>query len=204
MAGWPGSGANEYVQARLILNDLFDHAILPYNKFVHIFTLRWGTVDFNDPGWGLMHDDECMPKISGTAVHNLMAILSDVGGAAQTFTTAGLGYSLTGMPSASGNFLLQKSNGVHQILLWNETPIWNNSTATQVAIPNSAVTISLPPLSSGKIYNPLQGTAPISTFTDVSQLTVMLNDSPLIIELIHKRNSRDRPNYFVVLRRWST
>jgi hypothetical protein len=179
-AGWQGSGANEYVQARLLLNDLFDHAMLPDNKLVYIFDLRWGTTDFSDPGWGVIHDDGT-PKISGTAIHNLMAILIDTGATAPTFTPSALRYSLAGMPSASGNFSFQKSNGSYDILLWNETPIWNNATATQLAIPTSTVTVSLPPGSSGSVYNPLQGTAPITTFHNVTQLQVYLNDAPLII-----------------------
>ena len=65
MAGWEGTGTNEYVQARLLLNDLFDHAMLPYCEAVYLFTLRWGSADFSDPGWGVMYDDGT-PKVSGT------------------------------------------------------------------------------------------------------------------------------------------
>ncbi len=156
--------------------------MLAANKLVYIFTLRWGTIDFTDPGWGLMRDDGT-PKPSGTAIRNLMTILKDTGATAKTFTPTALSYFLAGMPSASGNFLLQKSNGAHYILLWNETPIWNNATATQLTIPTSTVTVSLPPGSSGSVYDPLQGTAPITTFGNVNELQVHLNDSPLIIEL---------------------
>jgi trimeric autotransporter adhesin len=181
-AGWQGSGANEYVQARLLLNDLFDHAMLPYNHEVYIFDLRWGTVDFSDPGWGVMHDDGT-PKISGTAISNLMTILHDPGGNAATFIPGSLGYLLLGMPSTSGNFLIQKSTRAFLLILWNETPIWNNLTATQLTIPTSTVTILLPFGSSGSVYNPLVGTAPIATFTSVNRLQVQLNDSPLIISV---------------------
>jgi hypothetical protein len=183
MAGWKGSGSNEYVQARLLLNNLFDHAKLVDNKLVYIFTLRWGSLDFSDPGWGVIRDDGT-PKPSATAIRNLMAIVNDAGTAAATFTPAApLNYSLSGMPSASGNFVIQKSNGAFDIILWNETPIWDNSTATQLSIPTSTVTITLPRMMSGNVYDPLQGTGSIMALNDVSTVQVSLNDGPLIIEV---------------------
>jgi hypothetical protein len=182
MAGWQGAGCNEYVQARLLLNDLFDHAMLSDNKLVYIFTLRWGSLDFSDPGWGVIRDDGT-PKPSATAIRNLMAILNDAGTDAATFTPAApLNYSLSGMPSASGNFIIQKSNGAFDIILWNETSIWDNSTATQLSIPTSTVTITLPRTMSGNVYDPLQGTGSIMVFND-AKAQVSLNDAPLIIEV---------------------
>lgn len=175
------SGTNEYVQARLLLIDLFDHAMLPYNEEVYLFTLRGGGV--TEPEWyGVFYSDNT-PKISGTAIRNLMTILNDPGVNASTFTTMGFNYSLSGMPSASGNFMVEKSSGVFDIILWNETPIWNGTTGTQLSIPTNAVTVALPPGSSGSVYDPLQGSAPIATFSNVSSLQVDLNDDPVIVQV---------------------
>jgi hypothetical protein len=184
LSGDNASGTSEYVQARLILNDLFDHASLPYCNGIYIFTLRWGSVPPNpaNPGWGVMNDDGG-PKIAGTVLHNLMAILTDTGANAATFAPGALNYSLSGMPTASGNFLIQKSNDAFQLILWNETPIWNISTGAQLSIPTSTVTVSLPSGSSGSVYDPTKGATPISTFSNVSRLQLGLNDSPLIIEV---------------------
>jgi trimeric autotransporter adhesin len=189
--GWvtPYAGGNmfskevsEDVQAKLLLSDLFDHAMLPNCQAVYIFDLLWGSEDASDPGWGVFHNDGT-PKESGTAIRDLMAILHDPGADAATFTPGSFEYSLSGMPSASGNFVVAKSDGSFDILLWNETPIWNLTTERQLSIPTSTVTISLPPGSSGSIYQPIAGAAPITTFTNVGQLQVGLNDSPLIIEV---------------------
>ena len=173
--------ASEYVQARLVLINMFDHARISDLKQVYYFTLRWGSPGA-EGNWGLINDDGT-PKPSGTAIRNLMQIIRDTGPNAATFSPGALSYSLSGMPAASGNFVIAKSNGAFDILLWNETPIWDNSTATQISIPTSTVTVSLPPGSSGSVYNPLQGTAPIATFSTVNQLQVHLNDAPLIIEV---------------------
>jgi hypothetical protein len=178
----PDLGVPEYVQARLLLNDLFDHAMLPNCQAVYIFDLQWGSEDDSDPGFGVFHDDGT-PKESGTAIRNLMAILSDPGANAATFRPGSLNYSLSGMPSASGHFAVAKSDGLFDIILWNETPIWSLSTQTQLSIPTSLVTLTLPAGSSGYVYSPIQGAAPIAEFNDVSQLTVQLTDSPLIIEV---------------------
>ena len=179
-----GLGTNEYQQARLILNNLFDHASLPYCKGVYIFTLRWGSVppDPSNPGWGIMNDDGTA-KIAGTALHNLMVILTDTGANPKTFSPRAFTYSLSGMPAASGDFLIQKSNGAFQLILWNETPIWDMPTGSQIVIPRSAVVVSLPPGSSGSVYDPIKGSAPVSNFSNASQLEVSLGDSPLIIEV---------------------
>jgi hypothetical protein len=176
------SVTNEYVQARLILNDLFDHAILPYNRGVYIYKLHGGSTDLSNPYYGVFHDDGT-PKLAGVAIHNLMTIINDPGGTAQTFDPGRLNYALAGMPAGNGSVLLQKSTGSFLILLWNETPIWNASTGARISIPSSTVTVSLPFGSSGSVYDPTKGATPISTFSNVSQLEVMLNDSPLIIQV---------------------
>jgi hypothetical protein len=184
LPGNNGSGTNEYEQARLILNDLFDHASLPYCKEVYLFTLRWGSVPPNPaaPGWGVMNDDGS-PKIAGAALHNLMAILTDEGSNAATFAPGRLDFSLSGMPASSGHFLIQQSSGTYQLILWNETPIWDMSSGSRISIATSTVKVALPSGSSGNVYDPTKRSAPLSTFTNASQLEVRLNDSPLIIEI---------------------
>ena len=87
------------------------------------------------------------------------------------------------MPAASGEFLIQKSNGAFQLILGNETPIWDMVKGSQIVIPRSTVMVSLPPGSSGSVYDPIKGSAPVSNFSNASQLEVSLGDSPLIIEV---------------------
>jgi hypothetical protein len=128
-------------------------------------------------------NDDGSPKIAGIVLHNLMAILSDPGANATTFSPGALNFSLSGMPPASGSFLIEKSNGAFQLILWNETPIWDMPTGAQINFPSNKVTISLPSGSSGSVYDPTKGPTSVSGFSNVSQLDVSLNDSPLIIEV---------------------
>lgn len=189
--GWvtPYAGGNmfskevsEDVQAKLLLVDLFDHAMLPDCQAVYIFDLQWGSEDTSDPGWGVFHDDGT-PKISGMAIRNLMAILNDPGANARSFTTGALNYSLSGMPATSGNVVVQKSSGAFDIMIWNETPIWSLSTQSEISIPSSNVTLLLPYAASGQVYDPLQGTSAIANFSDTNLVQLQLSDHPLIVEI---------------------
>lgn len=55
-----------------------------------------------------------------------------------------------------------------------------------VALRGWLVTVSLPPGSSGAVYDPINnGTTPVSTFSNVSSVGVSLNDAPLLIEVDH-------------------
>jgi hypothetical protein len=112
-----------------------------------------------------------------------MSILNDPGAHAATFRPALLNYSLSGMPSSSGKFVVQKSAGAFDLIIWNETPIWNLSSGTQLRIPTSTIIVTLPGGSSGYVYNPVQSATPIAAFNNVSHLTLELNDSPLIVEV---------------------
>lgn len=173
------SQCDDRAQARLVLCDLLDHASLPSCELVYIYKLRGST---GGNAYGVMNDDGT-PKAAGTAVRNLMTILNDGGAGAATFSTTNLAHSLSGMPAQSGHHVVQKSNGSFDVLLWNETPFFNAATGADVMIASSTVTITLPVGSSGSVYDPVNGASPISTFSNVNQVIVSLNDSPLIVEV---------------------
>jgi hypothetical protein len=169
---------NEDVQAKLLLINYFDHAMLPNCQAVYSFALQ----DEYTPGWGVFNVDGT-PKEAAGVIRNLMSILNDPSVYAATFTPASLKYSLSGMPSASGNFVVQKSTGAFDIIIWNETPIWSLSSETQLSIPTSTINVTLPGGSSGYVYNPVQSATPIAEFNNVSRLSLHINDSPLIVEI---------------------
>jgi hypothetical protein len=173
--------ASEYAQTRLILMDMLDHASNPDLKQFYLFTLRWGSPQANG-NWGLINDDGT-PKPSGVAVKNFMAILHDPGGNAAGFRPRSFNYGLSGMPVQSGNFIIGKSTGKFDIMLWNEAAIWDEASATPITVTPSTVTVRLPANLSGAVYDPTVGSTPISVFSRLHQVTVSLGDSPLIIEV---------------------
>jgi len=171
------SNVNADVQAKMILSDYFDHAMVSNCIAVYPFAMLDGAGNAN---WGLF-DSTNTAKEAATAIHNLTTILADGSANATTFTPGNVTYSLSGMPTNSNNIVVAFGNGQFGIILWNETPIWNSSTQQQITISSSSVTLTLPAGSSGSVYNPISGTSAISTFTSTSSVALSLNDAPLIV-----------------------
>ena len=69
--------------------------------------------------------------------------------------------------------------------------IWNESAHAEIAAPNTAVTVTLnATYHSVAVYDPLQGAAPIQTFTDVNKVSLNVTDHPLIVEVIGQERRR--------------
>lgn len=172
---------NEYAQARLIMMDMFDHAVRPDNEYVFQFNIDWCTGDGD--GWGFFCGSN-NPKPSAQGFRAMTTILKDTGTNAKTFTSSQFEYSVAGMPAQGRNFAVAKSDGTYDVLLWQETPIWNRAAAAPIALPPSTVTVTLPRSMSGKVFNPIvNGTTPVQTVTNQNTVTVTLGDAPLIIEV---------------------
>ena len=209
---WPGAGMSDDVVAKYQLDNIFD-MLLDGASAVEVYELLdQGNDPYDTRGsenhFGFFTWDG-QPKESATALHNLTTILHDPGSNAGSFQAGTLSYSVSGLASAlnpaaaqaafgygifttyvasqpiyGASYLLEKSNGTFDIAVWQEPEIWDNNTAQ--AIPDSAspVTITLAQTAqSVEVYDPLVGTAPIATYSDVSSVTVMVSDHPLIVEV---------------------
>ena len=132
--------------------------------------------------YGLFNADGT-PKPAATAIHNLTDILADNGSDASFFSTGSLTYTLAGLPASGDTLLLQKSNGVFDLIVWAEPKIWNATTGTAVAAPLSQVEIALgSPAAAVTVFDPLLGTT-IAEYDDVSDIPVTITDHPLVIEI---------------------
>jgi putative heme iron utilization protein len=181
----PYIGADENVQAKSILNTLVD-AYKDGVSTTYLYQLLDASAD-NDPSnpeshYGLFNSDGT-PKLAATAIHNLTTILADDGKGGHT-PTASLNYTLDGMPATGNSMVLGKSNGAYELVVWAEPKIWNDATDTEISNPTKSVTINLGSVHHLiSVYDPLSGTSPIATYTDVSQIVVPVTDHPLIIEI---------------------
>jgi hypothetical protein len=181
-------GVSLDAQAKMTLNDVLDEAQQGVST-----TYLYELLDNNpDPGdtsadqhWGLFNYDGT-PKPAATALHDLEAILQDTGAGSRSFTTANLPYALSTLPYA-GNSMemeMEKSDGTHDIVLWDEAPLWDQQTQSENVIATTPVTLSLGVAhTSIEVYDPMEGTAPISVFQDVSTISVGLSDHPLVVEI---------------------
>ena len=132
-------------------------------------TYFYGLFDDGSGKFGLMNADGT-PKPAGTAIHNLTTLLADTGATAATFTAGSLAYTLSGTTASDNTLLMQKSDGSYWLSLWNENDAAHN------------VTITLPAAARFQVFDPLTGTAVVST-TSGSTATVRLPDHPILVEI---------------------
>ena len=107
------------------------------------------------------------PKPAATAIHNMVAIM---GATASTSTAA----PNAPIPSMSGF-----SGSGHGITLWNgqngfDVMVWDEQGTSNVTVNLGKVYNSV------QVYDPLQGTSPISSFGSTSQVNLNVT-TPLII-----------------------
>ena len=130
--------------------------------------------------FGLFHADGT-PKPAATDIGNFMHILADPGtGSVQP---GSLAYTLTGQPATGASFLLEKTDGTFELVLWNPGAVVSNGTG-DVTPPTSNVTVSFG-ATQGRVnvYDPVLGTAAVQTAANTSSITVGLSKDPLVIEV---------------------
>ncbi|WP_050043513.1 Ig-like domain-containing protein [Bradyrhizobium sp. LTSPM299] len=185
MTSDPMSGVDQTVQAKYTLDtlmDAFKNGVA--QTFLYELFDEASDPNFtnNQAHFGLFNNDGS-PKLVATAIHNLTTILSDPN-ASRSFTPGSLPYGLDNMPSTASQLLLEKHDGTFDLVLWDEHVIWDPTQQKEIASPTSDVTLNL-----GKsyavvyVFDPLVGTSPIATYTNVSQIHVSLTDHPLVIQI---------------------
>ena len=185
--GW--GGIPESLQASYLLDLVLDEAVAGVAR-TYLYDL---VDDGSDPGqtnqeahFGLFHFDGT-PKLAATAFHNLTTILADPGPLANTFTTAPLAYTASGISyDYTGNTtVLDKSDGSHIIALWNEQQTWDTAALTDIPVRHVPVTLDLQTTyRTVLVYDPIRGATPIQTLHDVSSLSLDLVDRPLPVHIL--------------------
>jgi hypothetical protein len=183
---WGGGGVTPAVQAILTVNDLLD-AFHDGVQTTYLYELmdnisNPSSTDLED-SFGLFYANGT-PKPAAIAIHNLTTILSDTGANAATFQTGTLNATINGLPSTGNTMVLEKSNGAFDIVIWNEPTVWNETTMTEVFPASVSVTVNFgSTYGYVELFDPLQSSAPIETFTNVSSIQLSLSADPYIIEL---------------------
>jgi len=125
--------------------------------------------------FGVFNNDNS-PKLAAVAIHNLTSLLNANNAPVAGFTPGTLAWSATGLPTTANTMLLEKTNGAFDLAVWNEP-----ATATTGA---AAVTVSLgATYGTVEVFDPVTGSAPIQTLTNVSQVNLSLGLDPLVIEV---------------------
>lgn len=114
------------------------------------------------------------PKPAFTTISNIIAILKEPGA---SVTLTDLPYSMTGGDSFLHHTLLQKSNGTHYLVLWQEHNSWDAFSPYNVTVNFSGATKNV------SVYDPTISGAVQSSQTGVTSTTVSITDHAVILAL---------------------
>jgi hypothetical protein len=110
---------------------------------------------------------------AAAAMHNMVTLLTDTGSTASTFTPSPT-FSVTAstLPATSNTMRLMTSSGTEFLMIWNESATPSTGTVTLNA-----------PVATATTYDPVVGTAAVSSVTNAQVLNVTLGDHPILIAL---------------------
>jgi hypothetical protein len=125
--------------------------------------------------FGVFNSDNT-PKLAAVAIHDLTTLLSIGDTAKSGFSPGKLAWSATGLPSTANTLLLEKTNGAFDLAVWNE-PASASASPAAVAVALGATYGTV------EVFDPVTGSAPIETLSNVSKIDLSLGLDPLVIEV---------------------
>ena len=129
---------------------------------------------------GLVNTDFSL-KPAGSAVKNLIALLSDRG---QTFAPASLNYTLAGGNSSLHHILLQKGSGKFYLALWQDVAVFDKPSNTDLFNPDLLVTLTFAsPILGMTTYLPDGSANPVATYGMLTQVNLNVPDQVLLLEI---------------------
>ncbi len=159
----------EELQARLYL-DLYLSQFKRGWKYTAIYLLK-GRADEPAHEAFAFYKLDYTPKKAADYLHNFTRILADD---KETEEPGWLEYKLSNHSENIHDLLLQRSDGVFQLVIWGENFV--------SPVERIKVTFGTKPQRI-KVYNPLSGTTPIELLTNVNEVKLELSNHPYIIEL---------------------
>jgi hypothetical protein len=176
------SYVDELSAAKYNLNTFFENALngIARTYLYELVDEHTSATDTNvQDHYGEFHND-WSPKAGATAIHNLTTLLQSAGsGTASTR----LSYSVSGLPATGHSFLLG-SGTAFDLAVWIDATVYNPTNATDIAAPAYPVTVNLgATYSNVAVYDPMIGTTPIATYSNVSTISISVIDHPLIVQV---------------------
>jgi hypothetical protein len=171
-----GTTVDVPTQGKCILNGIMNAWVDGYLALCvnTLYEIGGGFGLFSGPG---------SPTLAGTYLHNFITPLQDTAIAASSFVTGTLNYTISGLPVTGNSALFQKSNGLYELIIWNNVTNWNFATGVPIVISPTSVTITFTKSQSLiNVYDPLTSSSPTSTSNSTSVI-VSLKDYPLIVEI---------------------
>ena len=166
--GWDSVSdpGGEDVQGKVLTNTYLDQFAEGWS---YTFIYELGDGEGGGGHQGLFHSD-WTPKLAATYIHNLTTILADPGSGA---TPAALDYKIPNKPDTVHRMLLQKSNGVFELVVWGEQVQGSNPVVVELASAASKVSV----------YDVTVGASPVRTLTEVKSIPLTMSDHAMVVEI---------------------
>jgi hypothetical protein len=181
--GWPSTTISQDQQGKLITNVYLSAAKLGWqNTFVY---LLFDEPQAGNAGYGFFNESDgsavVQPKALGTYTHNLTTILSD---STSNFHAGSVNYSIQNEPNTVHDLLMQKSNGMYELVVWDDRPVGEAKDSVRVNLGASYPSV--------KVYDITSGTGAIQKLSNASSVPLTLADHALIVELRSRPLGRNR------------
>lgn len=133
--------------------------------------------------FGLIENDGTTIKLAGTAVKDMITLLSEPS-PSTTFTPTALDFTITNANSYTHYNLLQKSTGTYYLIIWNDAPSWDDNSRTEI-YNNDFINIEFTtPVMEANLYMPCtNGTSLVSTLLNPTTFEVNIPNHPIIYEI---------------------
>jgi hypothetical protein len=165
--GWDSVSdpGGEEVQGKILVNTYLAQFARGW-RYTFIYEL--GDGEGGEGNQGLFHKN-WSPKRAATYIHNLTSILADKSPLPRP---ARLAYSIARQPPTVHDLLLRKSSGPFELVVWGEQTEGKNDVVVHFGAKHSKV----------NVYDVTQGTTPVQTLVNVTDVRLSVSDHALIIE----------------------
>jgi hypothetical protein len=138
-------------------------------RYTFIYQLRDGEGGNGNQG---LFNANSTPKLAATYIHNLTNILADT---ASLPSPGILNYSISNQSATVHDLLIQKSNGVFELAIWDENTRGNDKVRVNLGRTFRVV----------NVYDVTVNTQPTQVFTNVDSVSLNLSDHAAIIEIMN-------------------
>ncbi len=149
----------------------------------YLYELANQGTDSNDEqsNFGLLRFDGS-PKPAFTAIKNMNSLLKEPGA---KFTPQSLDYEIEGDKQGIETVLLQKSNGDHYLILWQETKSWDNDAKKDITVQGKKIKVSLKnPAKKLETYDPTKSTSALNAEASAKAIDISVPDYPVILKVV--------------------
>jgi hypothetical protein len=161
-----GGAVTEHLHALNLLSIYLDQFKRGYS-YTSVYLLRDRTDEGPNQGYGFFQPDY-KPRQAAVYLHNLTTLLAD---SKMQPKCGSLDYSLGNVPDTVHDLLLQRSDGVFELVVWDERLHGEDRVTVHFSSTRPEVTV----------YDPTTGADPVDHAANTNSIPLALSDHPMIL-----------------------